>query len=182
MDRRMMLAAVGAIAGSVPAFAQSTTSPGSAGATMGSATGPTPAGSPLGPAEMDHAMKTAMVGGASLKIANIGLERADHAMIKQFAKFEHDEQTTVAEILMSMDPSSKPPAPDEKMATVIEKLSKMQKGAPFDREFGKAQTEGHVMLLTIQETYLKVGKTPRRSPSRSSSPAWSRSISLSSPI
>lgn len=124
----------------------------------GSASAQTAAPAAIGTPEMEHATKTAMVGGASLKIADLGLEKAEHAKVKEFAKFEHDEQTTVAEILMAMDPSMKPPAPDPKTEATIEKLSKMRKSAEFDREFLQAQTEGHEMLLKIQEDYLKIGK------------------------
>ena len=146
MDRRMMLAAVAAAVAAVPATAQT------------AAPAPMGAMAPMGSPEMDHAAKTAMVGGASLKIADIGLEKATRAKVKEFAKFEHDEQVTVAEILMSMDPAMKPPAPDAKTAATIEKLSKMPKGAAFDRAFLEAQTEGHEMLLKIQDDYLKAGK------------------------
>ena len=110
-----------------------------------------------GDAEKTHAMKTGMAGTASLKVADLGLEKATNAKVKEFAKFEHDEQTTVAEILMSMDPAMKPMA-DPKMADTIDKLSKMKAGAAFDKAFVDAQTEGHQVLLAIQEDYLKVGK------------------------
>ena len=147
MDRRMMLAAVAATVASAGGAVAQTAAP----AMMGAS----PA---MGTPEKDHAMKTAMVGGASLKIANLGLEKATGARFKEFAKFEHDEQTTVAEILMSMDPAMAPPPPDAKTAATIEKLSKMKAGAAFDRAFVEAQTEGHEMLLQIQEDYLKTGK------------------------
>jgi hypothetical protein len=38
-------------------------------------------------------------------MGDLALEKAHRAKIKEFAKFEHDEQTTVAEFLKTMDPS-----------------------------------------------------------------------------
>lgn len=142
MDRRVVLMSLAAVAGAGPALAQMS----------GAMT------AEMGQAEKEHAMKTAMAGTASLMIADIGLEKARNAKVKEFAKFEHDEQTTVAEILKSMDPGMTPPKPDEKTAATIEKLRGMKAGAEFDRAFVTAQTEGHEMLLAIQEDYLKAGR------------------------
>lgn len=152
MDRRLVLMTLAGAAGAAaPAFAQ-TAAPMSGSPMAGSSmTG-------MGPAEKDHAMKTAMAGMASLKMADIALEKARDAKVKEFAKFEHDEQTTVSEILKSMDPGMTPPAPDAKTAELIDKLGKMKSSAEFDRDFIKGQTEGHEKLLAIQEDYLKVGK------------------------
>ena len=144
MDRRMMIALVGsaaAAAAASSAVAQTASS---------TATG-------MGKAEMDHATRTGMAGTASLKVANLGLEKASNAHVKEFAKFEHDEQTTVAEILMSMDSSMKPMA-DPKMQPTIDKLTALKPGKEFDRDFVMAQIEGHEVLLDIQDDYLKVGK------------------------
>ncbi|MBV9078945.1 MAG: DUF4142 domain-containing protein, partial [Methylobacteriaceae bacterium] len=105
-----------------------------------------------------YATRTAMAGHASLLQADEGLQKARAPRVKEFAQFEHDEQTTIAEILKSMNPSMTMPAPDAKAAAAIAKLKEMKAGADFDRAFVTAQTEGHEMLLSIQEDYLKSGK------------------------
>ena len=148
MDRRILLTLIGSAGAALPAFAQN--------AATGGAAPAGPAGGPMGKAEADHAARTGMAGAASLKVADIGLEKASNARVKQFAQFEHDEQTTVAAILASMDPSLKP-MPDPKMEPTIERLSKMKAGKAFDA-FIEAQTEGHGQLLAIQEDYLKIGR------------------------
>lgn len=109
-------------------------------------------------AEKQHDLHTAMVGMASLMMANEALEKAKHAKVKEFAKFEHAEQTTVAEILKSMAPDLSPPKPDEKTLAVIEKLKSLKSGDAFDKTFIMGQIDGHEKLKEIQETYLKEGK------------------------
>jgi putative membrane protein len=59
-----------------------------------------------------------------------------------------------------MDPSLSPPSPPADVAEAIEKLKKLN-GAAFDREFVSAQIQGHEMLRSIQQDYLKVGKDPQ---------------------
>ena len=137
MDRRLIL--LGLAAGAVtPALAQ--------------------APSPMGQPEMEHAKNTAMVGAVALQTSEIALEKARNAKVKEFAKFEQDEQTTIAEILKSMDPSMAKPMPDPKMADMIGKMKAMQAGPAFDKAYVVAQIDGHQMLLKIQEDYIKVGK------------------------
>lgn len=143
MDRRTILLAAIATATAAPALGQTSASP------------------EIGEAEAMHDTKTAMIGGASLQMANIALEKAANEKVKQFAKFEHDEQTTVGEVLKSMDPSLSPPSPPADVAEAIEKLLKKSSGAAFDREFISAQIDGHEMLRSIQQDYLKVGKDPQ---------------------
>lgn len=154
MDRRLILMSLAAMAGTGPALAQM------AGSTSGAMSGSMPGGMTMemGQAEKNHAMRTGAAGAAALMVADLGLEKARGAKVKEFAKFEHDEQTTIAEILKSMDPSMSPPKPDAKMTATIDKLREMKPGPEFDRAFIQAQTDGHEVLLDIQEDYLKVGK------------------------
>ena len=148
MDRRLIIMG---LAGAVAAGSARAQTSAPAASTAAPAAG-------MGQAEMDHAMKTAMAGMAALAMADVGLERAQNAKVKEFAKFEHDEQTTIAEILKSMDPSMSPPKPDAATAQAIEKLKGMKAGAEFDRAFVQGQTDGHEKLLAIQEDYLKAGR------------------------
>ena len=152
MDRRLILLGLAAAGVAGPALAQ-TTAP----MPMTPSAAPTAGGAAMGQAEMDHAKRTALAGTATLQASDMALEKARNAKVKEFAKFEHDEQTTIAEILMSMDPGMKP-MPDPKMADTLAKLKGMQAGAAFDKEYVAAQIAGHKVLLDIQEDYLKVGK------------------------
>jgi putative membrane protein len=101
-----------------------------------------------------------LLGGASLQMADIALQKARHPRVKEFAKFEHDEQTTVSAILKSMDPNLQPPSLPQDVAATIDRLKRLSPGAAFDREFVAAQIKGHDALRTAQENYLKVGNDP----------------------
>lgn len=164
MDRRIVMLGLAAAAGvGGSALAQTTTSPPAttapgAGAGTGAGAGATHAGGmAMGQPEMDYGMKTGMAGAAALMMADLGLQKASNAKVKQFAQFEHDEQTTIADILKSMNPNMTPPKPDAQAQATIDKLKGMS-GADFDRTFIQGQTEGHQKLLAIQEEYLKAGK------------------------
>ncbi len=161
MDRRtMFLAAAAAAAAAGPAFAQ--TQPAPATPPQAAPNSPnTPSStrpSPLGQAEQTHASQTAMLGGASLQMANIALQKARHPRLREFAKFEHDEQTIVAEVLKSMDPNLQPAQPPQDVTATIDRLRNMSPGLAFDREFVEAQIKGHEKLRGVQEDYLKTGK------------------------
>ena len=112
----------------------------------------------LGDAEKTHAEKTTTIGTASLTMAKLALEKAHGAKVREFAKFEEDEQTTVAAILKTMDPSLSPSNPPQDVAEAIDELRNTRGGEAFDREFIAAQIQGHEMLRSIQEDYLKEGK------------------------
>jgi putative membrane protein len=146
MDRRAMLAAAAIAIAAGPVRAQSDNR---------TNTQTSPA---LGAAEKTHAEKTATIGTASLTMANLALEKAHGEKVKEFAKFERDEQTTVAAILKTMDPGLTPANPPQGVAEAIDKLKNARGGETFDREFVSAQIQGHEMLRTIQEEYLKEGK------------------------
>lgn len=148
MDRRFLVFSLAAAGLAGPALAQTAaTRPAGAAPAAG-----------MGPAEMDHAKKTAAVGMLSLQTSDIALGKASNAKVKEFAQFEHDEQTTIAEILKSMDPSTASMQPDDKGMAMISKLKEAKAGAAFDRDYVAGQIEGHQMLLAIQEDYLKAGK------------------------
>ena len=105
--------------------------------------------------EGKHIADTLAVGTESLASSKYALQKASAAKVKEFAKFETDEQTTIGEILKPMA-ANPPPMPGDD--AVMKMLP--GHGAAFDREYVKAQTEGHQKLLAIQETYLKSGKDP----------------------
>jgi putative membrane protein len=165
MNRRFMLLAAAAAATAGPALAQTNPTPATPAAPAPSASPapPTPpdtaAGSPaaVGQAEQNHDNQTAMLGGASLQMANIALQKARHPRVREFAKFEHEEQTTVAAVLKSLDANLAPPAPPQDVAATIDRLKGMRPGAAFDREFVSAQIAGHEKLRAVQQDYLKTG-------------------------
>ena len=145
MDRRALLAA-GAIAMAArPVFAQGDNRTNAR-------------TSALADAEKTHAEKTATIGTASLAMANLALEWAHGEKVREFAKFEKDEQITVAGVLKTMDSSLSPSNPPQDVAKAIDKLRNMQGGESFDREFVSAQIDGHEMLRSIHLNYLKEEK------------------------
>jgi putative membrane protein len=58
--------------------------------------------SQMGQAEVQHLQQTLAAGTVSLQTSEIALQKAQNAAVKQFAGFERDEQTTIAEVLRSM--------------------------------------------------------------------------------
>lgn len=151
MDRRTILLGGAAAVAASPTFAQAQTAPAA----------PAPASTPsngVGQPEQTHANQTAMLGDASLQMADIALQKARHPRVKEFARFEHDEQTTVAAVLKSMDPNLQAPQPPQDITDVIDRLKRMGPGPAFDREFVSAQVQGHEKLRAVQEDYLKSGK------------------------
>jgi putative membrane protein len=168
MDRRVVLAGLAAFA-AAPALAQQS----SGGAATGTAAPAMPAGQAgaagaarLGQAEMQHMQQTLQLGSVALETSRLAQQKARNEDLKQFAGFEVEEQTTIAEIIRGMmDPSataaagSAPAAAgaaprDPKGAEMVQKLSQAQ-GEAFDREYLKGQIEGHRDLLEVQERYLK---------------------------
>jgi putative membrane protein len=146
MNRRTILLAAAAAATSHAAIAQ----PNQAAPVQSSAS------SKMSDAEQTYASKTAMVGGASLQMADLALRKARHAPVREFARFERD--TAASDVLKSLDSTLNPANPPSDVAAALEKLRQARPGAAFDREFVTAQIQGHEKLKTVQEDYLKSGK------------------------
>ncbi|MFL5225009.1 MAG: DUF4142 domain-containing protein, partial [Microvirga sp.] len=93
------------------------------------------------------------------------LQKAQDEDVKQFAKFEADEQKGLAEVLRSMlEPAGTAspqgaagaaPQPDQKHAAMIQKLQQEQAGDAFDKDYVKGQLDGHRELLQIQERFIQ---------------------------
>ena len=129
-----------------------------------------PAGGSVPAGVTEHMTRTMTVGSLSLATSRIALDKAKSPMVKQFAEFETAEQETIADILKSrmmpdLKPSGEVKAPtdaeltgklDAKGRSIVEKMHAMKSGAEFDRDYVKAQIEGHRELLSIQEAYLKM--------------------------
>jgi putative membrane protein len=169
MDRRVVLAGLAAFA-AAPALAQQS---GGGATAAGGATSAMPAGQAgaarLGQAEMQHMQQTLQLGSVALETSRLAQQKARSEDLKQFAGFEVEEQTTIAEILRGMmDPTATAatapaqgnaaagaaPQMDSKGREMIQKLSQAQ-GDSFDREYLMGQIEGHRDLLEVQERYLK---------------------------
>jgi putative membrane protein len=120
-------------------------------------------------ADAKYIEQTLAAGTVSLQQSNFALTKAQNRWVKMFANFEVAEQNTLADVMHSFaDPASTastsagatqaaatapelPPAD----AAAMEKMSKAQPGAAFDRDYIAAQLKGHQDLLNIQELYLQ---------------------------
>src|SRR5688572_6655296 len=118
----------------------------------------------MGPAEMQHAQQTLMLGSIALQTSEVALQKAQDEDVKQFAQFEADEQKTIAEVLRSMmEPAgtaspqgaAAQPQLDQKHAEMVQKLQQAKAGEAFDKEYVKGQIDGHQELLQIQERFLQ---------------------------
>ena len=179
MERRLVLTGALALA-AAPALAQSNPPPATDAPAAPAPAAPSsaePAAAPAmkmaAPATMSdattaHVKGTMEVGSLSLAISRIAADKVKHAALKQFAGFEIAEQETIASILKAMmmpgaPPSGtvKPPTEaelianlDDKGEAAVTKMHEMKPGAAFDRDYVKAQIEGHRKLLALQEAYL----------------------------
>jgi putative membrane protein len=125
----------------------------------------------MGQAETQHLQQTLATGTVALQTSEIALQKAQNPKVKQFAQLERDEQTTIAEVLRSMQepaatasggaaaPAAKaaataPEIPADK-AKMMEQLQQAKAGAEFDRLYIEGQLQGHQELLQIQERYLQ---------------------------
>lgn len=156
MNRRSLLLAASSLAVSSSAWAQTR--------------GPNPGSAEMGKAEEEHMQQTMRVGSLALATSRIAVEKTKNAQAKQFAQFEVAEQETIAEVLKSMQganvttgqgaaPNSEAQANlDDKAKTTLKKLQDAKAGADFDREYIKAQIDGHNELLKVQEKYIQGGK------------------------
>lgn len=97
---------------------------------------------------------TLMVGSLANQTSMIAMQRATNPHVKQFAGFEHAEQTTIAQV-MTDEANPRPTTLDEKHQAQLQELQGMESGAAFDRAYVKSQMRGHEQLLHLQETYLK---------------------------
>jgi putative membrane protein len=140
----------------------------------------------MGQMEMDHARKVLTLGMVALESSKLAQQKAQNPELKEFARFETQEQQTVSEVIHSMlDPTStastgaggagsttgsassaasqRSTAPSMNITLEPKQQATMQKlqsasGADFDRAYIEAQIEGHRELLQAQQQYLQSGK------------------------
>ena len=179
MERRLVLVGLATIAAS-PALAQTSPAPPTdapaAAAPVAPAVEPAPAPAmkmapplAMSDAATAHMKQTMAVGSLSLATSRIAAPKVKLAALKQFVGFEIAEQETIASILKALmmpgaPPSGLVPVPtdaelmgnlDAKGNATVEKLRDTKPGVEFERDYVKAQIEGHKQLLEIQEAYLK---------------------------
>jgi putative membrane protein len=110
----------------------------------------------MGPAEQRHVEDTLMIGAVALQTSRLALSRGVRPLVRQFAEFEVEEQTTVAQILgeiSGMGPP--PPAPADRR--LLDRLERAR-GPAFEREYLLGQIDGHQRLLAVQDRYLSSGR------------------------
>jgi len=166
MDRRIVLAGLAA-AFAAPALAQQSGAP----STMQSGSAAGQAGAmragQMGQAEMQHMQQTMQLGQMALETSRLAQQKAKNENLKQFAQFEVEEQTTLAQILQSMmepqttsgtgQQGNAAPANmqmDAKSREMVQKLQQASADA-FDKEYLQGQIQGHRDLLQVQERYLQ---------------------------
>ena len=179
MERRLVLTGIAALAAS-PAFAQSSPPPATDAPPAQAPVAP-PAALPPAPAmkmapplatsdaSARHMKDTMAVGSLSLLASRIAAPKVKEGALKQFTTFEIAEQETIASILKAMMMPGAPAtgtvtAPTDAELTMnleakdrelVGKLHEMKAGVAFEREYVKAEIEGHKALLRIQEAYLQ---------------------------
>ena len=172
MHRRLVLAGLAAAATPVLAQTQQPSPIPVTPRATDNRTGPTAGSGPqggaqLGQAETQYIQQTLATGTVALQTSEIALQKAQNPRVKEFAGFERDEQTTIAEVLRSVQEpaatassgtaraaATAPEIPPDK-AGMMQSLQQAQAGAEFDRLYIQGQLQGHQELLQIQERYIQ---------------------------
>ena len=129
---------------------------------------PAPGAAPqMSTARQNHIKETMTVGSLSLMLSRIAQPKVAMPRLKQFIGFEIAEQETIASILKAIENARPRAARSPRRATprscknldaagqsAVEKL-RQTSGAALDREYLRAEIEGHNRLLEIQEAYLR---------------------------
>ena len=96
---------------------------------------------------------TLMAGTYAKMTGMVAQSKGTHPGVRQFGKFEADEQTVVAQTLT--DKSNPPPAPlDARHQAKLAQLQAVAAGKAFDVAFVASQIEGHHELEQIQQSFL----------------------------
>jgi predicted outer membrane protein len=133
------------------------------------ASAPAAMGQQQSQADRQYVQQALALSTVSLQQSNFALSKAQNPRLKQFAEFEIGEQNLLTDIMHSFaDPNatasttagaqaaaSTAPELPQKDSQAMERLSKAQPGAAFDRDYVALQIQGHQELLKLQETYLQ---------------------------
>jgi predicted outer membrane protein len=136
---------------------------------QGQASAPAAMGQQQSQADRQYIEQMLALSTVSLQQSNFAHSKAQNPRVKQFAEFEIGEQNLLTDIMRSFaDPNatasttqgarqSAATAPElpQKDAQSMERLSKAQAGAAFDKDYVALQIEGHEQLLKLQESHLQ---------------------------
>lgn len=136
---------------------------------QGAASAPAGLGQQQSQADRLYVQEALALSTVSLQQSNFALSKALHPRVKLFAQFETEEQTTLTDVLHSFaDPSatgsttsgaqqaaSTAPELSQQDSAAMERLSRAQGGAAFDRDYVALQIEAHRRLLALQDRYLQ---------------------------
>jgi predicted outer membrane protein len=113
------------------------------------------------------------MGALSLLMSRVAEQRTQVPKLKEFSVFEVAEQETVADIMKTLQASSRAsgkvtPISDGDAGKLLnpegreifQRLRAQQQGRAFDNLYLQSQTEGHQKLLTLQDSYLGAGRNP----------------------
>lgn len=122
-------------------------------------------------ADDEYVRQTLAAGSLSLAASRIAEGKLQTDDLREFAQLEAAEQETLADVVKSLqnpglaDGTMKPPSEaeaeqhlDQRGREELEKMRAAPAGTQFDRQYLEAQTNGHLELLRIQETYLSSGR------------------------
>jgi len=133
------------------------------------ASAPAAMGQQQSEADRRYVQQTLAVGTVALQASNFALTKAQNPRVKMFAGFEVAEQNTLSDVLHSFaepattasttqgakQAAATAPELPQKDAAAMERMSRAQPGAAFDKDYVAMQLEGHRELLGIQERYLQ---------------------------
>jgi putative membrane protein len=101
---------------------------------------------------LQYRTQTLQVGTFSKATSQLATVQATHPKVAQFAQFEVNEQTAMAQVLT--DVNNPPPAPlDAEHTALLQQLQSLS-GKSFDSAYIQGQIIGHQQLLNIQQTFL----------------------------
>jgi putative membrane protein len=93
-------------------------------------------------------------GSFALQTSQLALQQSVDPRVKEFAQFEINEQTAIAQVLLNSPAANPPPAPlDRTHEALLQSLRPLQ-GHAFDVAYIEGQLQGHQELLLIQQGFL----------------------------
>jgi predicted outer membrane protein len=99
----------------------------------------------------DYTSRALMIGMVALETSKVAADKAEDAMVKEFAQLEIGEQTAIATVLSATEAGKGLPALSDADNAKIQELTDMQAGPDFDKAYVDAQIEGHNKLLEVQK-------------------------------
>jgi putative membrane protein len=101
---------------------------------------------------LQYKKQTLEVGTFSKEASQLAMAQATHPKVRQFAQFEVNEQTAMAQVLTDVN-NPAPARLDEQHTALLQQLQGVS-GKTFDATYIQSQIVGHQQLLNIQQTFL----------------------------